>query len=53
MLKDEVIEYNRRIRDALRTIYDALNAGQRKKILKDKTVAELFERYKVLEENAE
>lgn len=35
---------------ALRTVYDALNQGQQKKILKDESVAKLFERYKVLEE---
>lgn len=35
------------IRMALQTVYDALNQGQQKKILKDETVAELFERYGV------
>lgn len=34
-------------RNALQTVYDALNQGQQKKILKDEKVAELFERYKV------
>lgn len=33
--------------NALQTMYDALNSGQQKKILKDEKVAELFERYKV------
>lgn len=37
-------------RSALRTVYDALNQGQQKKILKNENVAKLFERYKVLEE---
>lgn len=32
---------------ALQTVYDALNSGQRKKILKDEAVAALFERYGV------
>ena len=34
-------------RDALQTVYDALNQGQQKKILKDEAVAALFERYGV------
>lgn len=34
-------------RNALQTVYDALNQGQQKKILKNEKVAELFERYKV------
>lgn len=37
-------------RTALQTVYDALNQGQQKKILKDEKVAELFERYKVATE---
>lgn len=32
---------------ALQTVYDALNQGQRKKILKDEAVAELFRWYNV------
>ena len=31
--------------EALRTVYEALNQGQRKKILKDEAVAELFRRF--------
>lgn len=34
-------------RTALQTVYDSLNHGQQKKILKDPAVAELFERYGV------
>ena len=34
-------------RNALQTVYDALNQGQQKKILKDEAVAALFERYGV------
>ena len=34
-------------RTALQTVYDALNQGQQKKILKDPAVAALFERYGV------
>lgn len=34
-------------RSALQTVYDALNNGQQKKLLKNETVAELFRRYGV------
>lgn len=37
-------------REALRTVYEALNQGQQKKLLKDEKVAKLFERYGVFEE---
>lgn len=32
---------------ALQTVYDALNQGQQKKLLKDEGVKELFDRYGV------
>lgn len=35
------------IKTALETVYNALNQGQQKKILKDEAVAALFERYGV------
>lgn len=44
---DEVISETK---NALQTVYDALNQGLQKKILKNEEVAKLFERYKVLEE---
>ena len=34
-------------RDALQTMYDALNQGQQKKIVKDEAVKALFDRYGV------
>lgn len=34
-------------RNALQTVYDALNQGQRKKIVKDEAVKALFDRYGV------
>ena len=46
-LLDKVIAYNLEIRTALQTMYNALNQGQRKKILKDEKVKILFERYGV------
>ncbi len=35
-------------RTALQTMYDALNHGQQKQIVKDEAVAALFERYGVV-----
>ena len=46
-LLDKVIAYNLEIKTALQTMYDALNQGQRKKILKNEKVKTLFERYGV------
>ena len=46
-LVDKVIVYNLEIKTALQTMYNALNQGQRKKILKDEKVKTLFERYGV------
>lgn len=37
----------RETRDALQTMYDAMNSGQRKKIVKDEAVKVLFDRYGV------
>lgn len=34
-------------RNALQTMYDALNSGQQKKIVKDESVKALFDRYGV------
>ena len=33
---------------ALQTVYDSLNQGQQKKLLKDESVKELFDRYGVV-----
>lgn len=35
-------------RDALQTVYDALNNGQQKQIVKDEAVKALFDRYGVI-----
>lgn len=37
-------------KEALQTVYDALNQGQRKKIVKDEAVKALFDRYGVIYE---
>lgn len=51
MKKDELIEKTDLVVDetkqALQTMYDALNQGQQKKIVKDEKVKELFDRYGV------
>ena len=41
---DAVIETTR---EALQTVFDALNKGQRQKLLKNKAVADLLNRYGV------
>lgn len=46
-LLDKVIAYNLEIKTALQTMYNALNQGQQKKILKNEKVKTLFERYGV------
>jgi hypothetical protein len=45
--EDMVIAYNREIKEALKTIYQELNQGQQKKLLKSEKVKALFERYKI------
>lgn len=52
-LNTKVAEVKNETKVALETMYNALNSGQQKKILKDETVKALFERYGVeVEANA-
>ena len=44
-LRDRVIAYNTEIKSALQTMLDALNHGQRKKLLKNPTAKAMAERY--------
>lgn len=44
-LRNRVIAYNAEIKEALQTILDALNRGQRKKLLKNPAVKAMMERY--------
>ena len=44
-LRDRVISYNAEIKEALQTVLDALNRGQRKKLLKNPAVKAIVERY--------
>lgn len=46
-LKEKVIAYNKEIKEALETIYNELNNGQQKKLLKSDKVKALFDRYKI------
>lgn len=51
MTKQELVEKTEaaiiETREALLTVYDALNQGQQKKLLKDEKVAAIFKRYGV------
>lgn len=46
-LTEAVASAKAETRDALQTMYDALNPGQQKKIVKDEKVKELFDLYGV------
>ena len=46
-LQQEVKAVKTETKDALQTMYDALNQGQQKKIAKDEQVKALFDRYGV------
>lgn len=46
-LDREVASVKEETRVALQTMYDALNSGQQKKIVKDEAVKALFDRYGV------
>lgn len=47
-LRTAVEEAKAETRNALQTVYDALNSGQKKKIVKDEIVKTLFDRYGVV-----
>lgn len=49
-LKAAVATTKNETRDALQTMYDALNSGQQKKMVKNETVKALFDRYGVVYE---
>lgn len=46
-LFDKVAAFKSETKNALQTMYDALNHGQQKKIIKDEKVKALFDRYGV------
>ena len=46
-LRQKVAAVKEETRIALQTVYDNLNQGQQNKLLKDESIAALFERYGV------
>lgn len=46
-LNAAVAETKNTVKNALQTVYDALNSGQKKKIIKDEAVKALFDLYGV------
>lgn len=53
VLKEKTAAVKTETREALQTMYDALNPGQRKQIVKNEAVAVLFARYGVVTEAGE
>lgn len=53
VLKAAVESAKTRTKNALQTVYDALNQGQQKKIVKDERVKALFDLYVVVYEQEE
>ena len=46
-LRKKVIEYNTEVKTALQAVYNDLNHGQRKKLLRNPVIRAMFERYGV------
>nr|DAW50488.1 MAG TPA: hypothetical protein [Caudoviricetes sp.] len=46
-LKEKVIAYNTEVKAALQAVYNDLNQGQQKKLLRNPVIRALFERYGV------
>ena len=46
-LKEIVIAYNTDVKNALQEVYNDLNRGQRKKLLRNPAIRAMFERYGV------
>ena len=47
-LTEKVLAYNREVKEALQTVYNELNRGQQKKLLKSEVVKSIFNRYGVV-----
>lgn len=47
-LKDKVVAVKNETQTALQTVFDGLNQGQQKKILKNENIKALFDRYGVI-----
>ena len=50
---EKALAFNREIKAALLTVYQALNHGQQQKLLKNETVKALFDRYGVVTDGGE
>lgn len=46
-LRERVISYNKEVKAALQAVYNDLNQGQRKKLLRNPAIRAMFERYGV------
>lgn len=46
-LRKRVVEYNTEVKAALQAVYNDLNHGQRKKLLRNPAIRAMFERYGV------
>ena len=46
-LRDRVIAYNTEVKAALQAVYNGLNKGQRKNLLRNPAIRAMFERYGV------
>ena len=46
-LKERVVAYNKAVKAALQAVYNDLNKGQRKKLMRNPAIRAMFERYGV------
>ena len=46
-LRERVVSYNKEVKAALQAVYNDLNHGQRKKLLRNPAIRAMFERYGV------
>lgn len=47
-LRERVVAYNKEVKSALQAVYNDLNQGQRKKLLRNPAIRAMFERYGVV-----
>ena len=51
-LRERVIAYNKEVKATLQAVYNDLNQGQRKKLLRNPAIRAMFERYGVVTDAA-
>lgn len=51
-LRERVVAYNKEVKAALQAVYNDLNQGQRKKLLRNPAIRAMFERYGVAKDAA-